>query len=105
MSLYQLSFHVPETHLEEVKNAIFQAGAGNIGGYSQCAWQTLGTGQFMPREGSHAYVGSIDKLERISEYKVETICEERHLKAVVAALKLAHPYEVPSYQVIMLETI
>jgi structural hemagglutinin/hemolysin toxin protein RtxA len=101
--MYMLHFHVPESHVDIVKNALFAAGAGVIGNYSHCSWQIAGEGQFMPLAGSHAFVGEVDALERVPEFKVETVCDEVHIKAVIAALKASHPYEVPSYQVIKME--
>ena len=103
--MYTLSFLAPETHLDVIKNAIFAVGAGSIGNYSHCAWQTLGEGQFMPLSGSNAFIGEINKLEKISEYKVEIICTEEQIQDAVAALKLTHPYEKPSYQVFRMEII
>lgn len=105
LAMYLLFFLVPETHLEITKNAIFAVGAGSIDHYSHCAWQTLGEGQFMPLSGSNAFIGQIDKLERVPEYKVEIICTKDQIKEAVAALKETHPYETPSYQIIRLETI
>ena len=103
--MYMLYFLVPETHLDVVKNAIFSVGAGCVENYMHCAWQTLGEGQFMPLSGSNAFIGEINKLEKVSEYKVEVICTEEQIKDAVAALKQAHPYETPSYQVVRFETI
>lgn len=100
--MYMLYFHVPQTHVEAVKNAIFAAGAGVIGNYSHCAWQVLGQGQFKPLEGSKAFIGELNQLELVSEYKVETVCDEACIEEVIQALKKAHPYETPSYQVIPL---
>ncbi len=101
--MYMLYFNAPKTHLDVIKNAIFAVGAGTIGHYSHCAWQTLGEGQFVPLSGSHAFIGEMDTLEKIPEYKVEIRCTDEQIHAAVAALKLAHPYETPSYQVIRLE--
>lgn len=98
--MYMLYFHVPETHVEEVKNAIFAAGAGVIGNYSHCSWQILGHGQFKPLEGSNAFLGKVNQIETVAEYKVETVCDERNIKEVIKALIEAHPYETPSYQII-----
>ena len=53
--MYSLCFYVPESHVEEVKQALFDAGAGRIGDYGSCAWQVLGTGQFQPMEGSEPF--------------------------------------------------
>lgn len=97
--MYMLCFTVPVTHVEQVKNAIFTAGAGTIGNYSHCSWQILGQGQFKPLTGSTAFIGRINQIETVAEYKVETVCDEQHIKNVVAALKHAHPYETPSYQI------
>ena len=101
--IYQIAFYVPETHLNEVKEAMFAEGAGHIGDYTKCAWQTKGVGQFCPQENSDPYLGTIDKLESVTEYKIEMVCKEECVKATVAALKLAHPYEEPAYSVIKLE--
>jgi structural hemagglutinin/hemolysin toxin protein RtxA len=103
--MYLLFFLVPETHLEITKNAIFAAGAGSLGHYSHCAWQTLGEGQFMALSGSNPFIGKIDQLERVPEYKVEIICTQEQIEDAVTALKAAHPYETPAYYVLKLETI
>lgn len=103
--MYLLSFLVHEAHLETVKQAIFATGAGQIGHYRQCAWQTLGQGQFMPMPGSHAFIGQIHELERLSEYKVEIMCTADQIEAAVAALKQSHPYETPAYHVLRCENI
>lgn len=100
MSLrYKLVFYVPEADCEKVKQAIFASGAGRLGNYQQCCWQTTGQGQFRPMSGSDPHLGSVDHLERVCEVKVETICMQKDLKAVVAALRVAHPYEEPAYDI------
>ena len=63
-NLYQLFFYVSETYLEQVKNAVFEAGAGRVGNYLHCAWQTKGEGQFCPLSGSNPYIGKINHLEK-----------------------------------------
>jgi structural hemagglutinin/hemolysin toxin protein RtxA len=103
--MFKICFYVPSTHIEEVKNSMFAKGAGKIGNYGCCAWQTLGEGQFMPLAGSHAFIGKLDKLERLNEYKVEMICDDNYIHDVVAALKNAHPYEEPAYQIWKIENI
>lgn len=97
--MYQIVFYVPETHLEQVKDALFEAGAGRIGDYDSCAWQTLGQGQFRPLEESAPYIGQTGQVEQVAEYKVELVCEEGRLKASIAAMLEAHPYEEPAYSV------
>jgi hypothetical protein len=102
MSMLKLSFYVPESHLESVKTAIFAAGAGRIGNYDSCCWQTLGQGQFRALEGSAPYLGQQGRVESVEEYRVELVCEDSLIRAVVAALKAAHPYEEPAYDVVQM---
>jgi structural toxin protein (hemagglutinin/hemolysin) RtxA len=103
--MYKLVFFVPVTHLEPVKHAVFAAGAGRQGDYDQCCWQTLGYGQFRPLEGAKPYVGTHNTLETVPEYRVELLCSETDIKDVLRALKRAHPYEEPAFDVIPLANI
>ena len=96
--MYKIEFYVPESGLEKVKNAMFQAGAAVIGNYDCCAWQIKGEGQFRPLEGSKPFIGETNKIEKIPEYKVELVCPDDKIKEVIAALKASHPYETPAYQ-------
>lgn len=100
--MYKLCFYVPESHLEQVKSALFCVGAGKSGHYDSCCWQSLGQGQFRPLEGSAPYVGQQGELETVAEYKVEMVFEAALLKPVVAALIKAHPYEQPAYDICQL---
>lgn len=100
--MYKLCFYVPESHLEPVKQSIFDAGGGCIGDYEQCCWQVLGEGQFRPRAGAQPYIGKQDELERVAEYRVELVCSDELIGPSVAALKAAHPYEEPAYDVWLL---
>lgn len=97
--MYQLTFYVPASHLDQVKNALFAAGAGQFNDYDQCAWQTLGQGQFRPLDNSQPFLGQIGKLERVAEYKVEMICADDRIKAAVTALLTTHPYQQPAYTI------
>ncbi len=94
---YQLFFYVPESHLDQVKQAIFEAGAGTQGDYSNCCWQIKGMGQFLPSNQANPFLGKTGALCQEVEYKVEVLCLERDLNQVVSALKNAHPYEEPAY--------
>lgn len=96
--MIKLCFFVPVSHVDAVKEAMFTAGAGRIGQYSHCVWQTLGQGQFKPLQGSNPYVGAEGAVHTEDEFKVEMVCEESLLKPVVAALKAKHPYEEPAYE-------
>ncbi|MGZ3654560.1 MAG: NGG1p interacting factor NIF3 [Bdellovibrionota bacterium] len=95
--MLSLVFYVPDSHLEQVKAAVFAAGGGRIGNYDQCCWQTKGTGQFRGLEGSNPAIGKKGALEKVDEWKVELVLEEQLADAAVKALKAAHPYETPAY--------
>ncbi len=101
--MYKICFYAPESHMEQIKNAMFESGAGKIGEYSHCAWQVLGEGQFMPLKGSNAFIGEVNELEKTPEYKIEMICDDKYLRDVIFALKKTHPYEQPAYQVFKME--
>ena len=102
--LYKIELYVPESHLAAVKTAMFEAGAGRVGNYDCCAWQTKGEGQFRPLDGSSPFLGNQGQIETVIEHKLEMVCEEQCLEAVIAALKRAHPYEEVAYTVIRTET-
>ncbi len=103
--MYQLSFYVPESHLETVKQAVFATGAGKIGNYDNCCWQVLGQGQFRSLPGSDPYIGEQGELETVAEYKIELICPDALIRAAVDALRAAHPYEEPAFHVTRLEQV
>ncbi|MFT5594635.1 MAG: hypothetical protein ACI8SR_003027 [Oceanicoccus sp.] len=73
--MYRINVYVPQDHAEVVKLAMFAAGAGRIGLYEHCCWQTIGQGQFKPLSGSNAFIGVVDKLEQVAELKIEMVCE------------------------------
>lgn len=98
----KLCFYVPEHAVEAVKAAVFAAGAGAMGHYQDCAWQTLGQGQFRPLPGASPTIGSVGSLTQVPEYRVEVLCTERTAAAVEKALLNAHPYEAPAYDFTLL---
>lgn len=103
--MYQLSFYVPVDHAEKVKAALFAKGAGKLGSYDCCAWQTLGVGQFRPLSGSDPFIGKEGNIEKVPEYKVEMICEDAVVQDVIAELKRVHPYEEPAYTVVKMDLL
>jgi len=103
--MHKLVFFVPESHKEAVKTAIFSQGAGQYQGYENCSWETLGIGQFRPLVGSQPYIGKHDDIELVDEYRVETMCADNCVKAVLTALIKAHPYETPAYEVWSVKTL
>lgn len=84
---------------------MFEAGAGRIGDYDSCAWQCLGQGQFRPLENSKPFIGQPGEVETVMEYKVEMVCEDTLIKSSIVAMKQAHPYEEPAYDVWKLEEL
>ncbi|KAK8108460.1 GTP cyclohydrolase 1 type 2/Nif3 [Apiospora sp. TS-2023a] len=105
---FKLVFFTPPSAAAACKRAIFAAGAGRYpgpGGYTECAWtSSLGTGQFRPGDAANPHIGAVGQLEEVEEARVETLCVgEDTVKKAVAALKEAHPYEEPAYEVYKLE--
>ena len=103
--MYQLIFYVPDSHLESLKKALFKAGAGRIGHYDCCAWQTFGKGQFRPLAASNAFIGTKNEITTVAEYKVEMVCARESIQAVLQALIRAHPYETPAHCVFEIKTL
>ena len=98
----KLVVFVPDSHLAELKQAIFSAGAGRLGNYDSCSWQALGEGQFQPLSGSTPYLGSKNKIEKVQEWRLETLVQEKALKQVITALRTSHPYEEPAFDLMPL---
>ncbi|WP_439850741.1 NGG1p interacting factor NIF3 [Pseudomonas syringae] len=101
--MYKLAFFVPPSHVDQVKSAVFAAGAGRIGAYDQCTWQVLGHGQFRPLDGSQPFLGQTGVVEQVQEWKVELVVADDLIQPVLVALKQSHPYETPAYEVWRLE--
>jgi dinuclear metal center YbgI/SA1388 family protein len=99
---YKLVVFVPVESLAKVSNAVFAAGAGAIGNYSHCGFGAEGTGTFLPLEGARPAVGKKGKVEKVPEVRFETIVPAERLDEVVAAMKKAHPYETPAFDIIRL---
>lgn len=97
--MYKFVFFVPLEEAQKVKDAIFKAGAGRMGGYDYCCFETEGRGQFRPGEGSGPYIGQQGQLEFVEEVKIETVCEDDKMKDVLSAFRKAHPYEVPAFDI------
>lgn len=98
--MYKLTVFIPDNALELVKSALFAAGAGTIGNYEHCCWQVQGTGQFRPLAGSNPHIGAHDRLEEVDEWRVEMVVATANIAKVIEALKQAHPYETPAYDVV-----
>lgn len=95
----KLVVFVPAEALDAVRDAVFEAGAGRIGLYERCSWYTEGTGTFFAGEGADPSVGEKGHEERVPELRLETVFPEERQNDVVAALRAAHPYEEPAFDV------
>jgi hypothetical protein len=93
---------VPIANTDELINAMSGAGAGIIGNYSHNAFITSGMGNWKSEEGAHPTIGEVGKMSREPENKVEMICPEEKLEAVIKAIRKVHPYEEPAIDVIKL---
>ena len=94
--------YVPPEYTEAVRAAVFGAGAGQIGDYSCCSWSVTGIGQFLPHDGATPAIGTVGQLQRLAEDRVEVIAPARRRADVLAAMRAAHPYEEPAFDVIAL---
>ncbi|KZO92238.1 hypothetical protein CALVIDRAFT_487852 [Calocera viscosa TUFC12733] len=104
MPRYKLAFFVPTAHAAPVKRAIFSTGAGTIGLYKNCAFQSAGQGSFLPVDGAKPAIGEIGREETVDELKVEIQCDgEQQTKEAVKEMKKAHPYEEVAYEVYRIE--
>ena len=95
----KLVVFVPAEALDDVRRALFTAGAGRIGDYEHCSWYTEGTGTFLGGEGTSPAVGAAGREERVRELRLETVYPEERHDEVIAALRRAHPYEEPAFDV------
>lgn len=95
----KLVVFVPAEALDAVRDAVFAAGAGRIGDYERCSWYTAGTGTFVGGEGTDPVVGERGQEERVPELRLETVFPADRQDEVVAALRKAHPYEEPAFDV------
>jgi dinuclear metal center YbgI/SA1388 family protein len=88
-----------------VHEALAEAGAGRIGDYSHCSFATAGTGQFKPLAGADPTIGEVGRLERVAETRLEMVLPRHRRAAVVAALRAAHPYEEPAFDLLELADV
>jgi hypothetical protein len=95
----KLVWFVPEDALDATRDAVFQAGGGRIGDYERCSWYATGTGTFLGGDSTAPAIGESGREERVPELRVETIMPEDRVRDAIVALRLAHPYEEPAYDV------
>ena len=93
---------IPTENVEEVRNAICEAGAGIIGNYTYCSMSTKCIGTFKPNDNANPYIGENNKLEFVEEEKLEVVCDVNNVKKVILKLREVHPYEEPAIDIIPL---
>jgi hypothetical protein len=98
----KLVVFVPEGALDDVRDALFAAGAGRIGEYERCSWYTPGTGTFLAGEGADPSIGERGREQRVPELRLETVFPDDRHEDVLTALRAAHPYEEPAFDVYQL---
>jgi dinuclear metal center YbgI/SA1388 family protein len=96
---FKVVVFVPDADLTRVSDAMFEAGAGHIGQYSQCSFRLAGTGTFFGSEATNPTVGQKGRREEVSEWRLEVICPENAVEHVLMAMRRAHSYEEPAYDV------
>jgi dinuclear metal center YbgI/SA1388 family protein len=99
---YKLIVFVPAEHADRLRQALAEAGAGQIGDYSHCTFSLEGQGTFLGGPATHPTIGEPGRLERVSELRMETVCPEHRLAAVLQQLEHVHPYEEPAFDVVPL---
>jgi hypothetical protein len=95
----KLVVFVPPEALDAVRAAVFAAGAGRMGHYERCSWYTEGTGTFVGGEETDPTIGERGREERVPELRLETVFPEECHNEVINALRRAHPYEEPAFDV------
>lgn len=96
-TLLKLAVYVPETHADELREALNEAGAGHIGNYSHCTFNSEGIGTFLPESGTAPFIGAEGRLEQVRELKIETVVPKERWNRVLKAMLKAHPYEEVAY--------
>lgn len=102
-TMRRLSVHVPHSHSEKVRAALFAAGAGNIGNYDQCSFNTEGYGTFRPLAGSNPSIGALMNQERVEETRLQFVYSLENERKILLAMFESHPYEEVAYDILALE--
>lgn len=99
MSKVKIATFVPRKNADAVRQALGEAGAGVIGEYSFCSYSVIGVGRFLPSEKANPYIGLTGKFEEVEEERIEVICDRDKAKAVIVAMKTAHPYDEVAFDI------
>ena len=102
---YKIVVYAPETHADQLRAALGDAGAGRIGAYSHCTFSVKGIGRFRPGEGANPTIGEVGRMEEVLEERIEAVCAGDRLHDVLAAIRAVHRYEEPATDVYTLEVV
>ncbi|MDB5266818.1 MAG: hypothetical protein JWN89_633 [Parcubacteria group bacterium] len=97
--------YVPLTHTDQVREAIGQAGGGQLGKYAFCSFSTRGIGRFKPLEGANPHIGFVGQMEAVEEERIEVSVEDSLVESVISAIKKVHPYEEVALDIYNLEQV
>lgn len=97
--LLKIAVYTPLSHAEKIREALAKSGAGKIGKYDCCSFSVKGFGRYRPLKGAKPFIGKVDKVEKVPEERIETVCPKKILKKVLAAIKKAHPYQEPAIDI------
>lgn len=99
MTFVKLVVFVPTSHADRIRQVLADSGCGHLGNYDRCSFSVKGTGRFRPLKGAKPFLGTQGRAEKVAEERIETICQKKDLKRVLAAVKKAHPYEEPAVDI------
>lgn len=99
MNRVKIVTFAPLADADKVRDALGQAGAGNIGEYSYCSYSVIGKGRFIPSDKANPHIGTANKLELVEEERIEVVCGRENAKAIIEAMKQAHPYEEVAFDI------
>lgn len=99
MANVKIATFVPLADADKVREALGSAGAGQIGEYSFCSYSVIGKGRFMPSDKANPHIGVANELEIVEEERIEVVCDRLKAKAVIEAMRQAHPYEEVAFDI------
>lgn len=101
--LKKIVIYAPTGFEDDIRDALFHAGAGHIGDYSHCSFNVKGFGTFKPLEGTSPFIGKVGNVEKAEEYRIETVVPHNLVKKVISAVSKVHPYEEMAYDIFPIE--
>lgn len=104
-ALFKLIVFVPIADVQRLIDALAAAGAGRLGDYERCAWSAQGIGTFRPLAGAQPALGSVGDVEQVAEARIEMLVPRRARESVTAALRIAHPYEEPAFDLLQMAPV